>query len=175
MYFINFLQITDYLKYGIQPKTTLTSLLFPKYHINYVQSTEKNIYLRMHELNGGFLGTIFRANYRPIGAIDLEIQEDKKTVEIKWWMINNELHHKFSPGLYAPQLSDSDAHDVKQLLLSYAEDKAREYKCNKIKRDVHRSLNEYNYELKDNGFILTNERADDHYYWLKTYKFLKES
>ena len=170
-YFSNFKDIAYYL--GGQYQCNILTTLWPKYYVYYLpQSTETKKYLRIEELDGGIFGTSIGAKYRPIGSIDLIINENNQTAEIAWWMVNDKLHYNWTPNLYSPTLSESDAKVMNKLLLSYAKHMAKEFGCNKIKRDVHQSLNEYNHHLKYNGFILTDEKADDHSVWLKTYKYL---
>jgi hypothetical protein len=55
-------------------------------------------------------------------------------------------------------LSESDEIKMKKLLLSYVEYQAKKNGCNMIIRNVHSDTNEYN-DLKDNGYILTNEMS----------------
>ena len=170
-YFTNLLD----LKYGliIKPQFNINNILFPRYYTYFLpQTNEFQRCLRIDELHNGYFGTRFGAIYRPIGAIDLHIDPNNKNTEITWWMVNDDLHHKFTPNLYAPTLSYNDANIVRQNLLSYAEYIAKKYGCNKIQRDVNYRLTEYNHSLKKNGFKLTNEKADDNPYWLKTYKYL---
>lgn len=171
-YFSTLKEVANYLK-G-HSECNVKASLFPKYYVHYLPgSTDINQLVRIEEVENGLFGTVFGAKYRPIGSIDLKIKKEEQMAVIDWWMINDDLLAKQTGGrCYAPPLSKPDADEVRQLLLSYAENQAKENECNKIKRDVHRSLNEYNYELKDNGFVLTDEKADDHSFWLKTYKYL---
>ena len=174
-YFCNFRGIGNYLQNNTQFNINTCAFLWPKYYIHYLEgSTKTNIYLRIEELNGGIWGTIFGAKHRPIASIDIDIHEDKKTVEIVSLTVNDELQHKLIPNLHPPKLSESDASELIKILLEHAENKAKEYKCNKIKHYVHPNLNAYNYRLKSNNFILTTETADDNPFWLKTYKYVKE-
>lgn len=170
-YFTNLKEVAKYLKGNNEDN--IKSTLWPKYYLHYLpQSTDTKQLIRIEEINGGYFGTRFGAKYRPVGSIDLSIKTGEQTAEIDWWMINDELHDKWTPGLYAPILSKLESQEMRQLLLSYAENQAKKHECNKIKRDVHKSLNEYNHSLKENGFILTNDKADDNSYWLKTYKYI---
>jgi hypothetical protein len=170
-YFNNLQQVKNYL---IENKQSCLNLnIWSKYYIHFLpQSSEFERFLRIEELNGGYFGTRFGATYRPIGSIDLKINKNKKIIEILWWMVNDEQHHIWTPGLYAPPLSELDAYEMKQNLLLYAEHIAKKYNSNKIQRVVHPNLTEYNQYLKHNSYILTIKREDDNSFWLKTYKNL---
>ena len=171
-YFNSLKEVSNYLMNG-HVECSIKNNLFPKYHVFYLSgTTEERKLLRIEEYSDGFWGTTIGAKKRPIGSMDLTIKKDQQIAEIDWWMINDELQNKWTPDLYPPQLSLEEAKEMNKLLLSYAENEAKQFGCNKIKRDVHNSLNEYNFELKDNGFVLTGEKADDHNAWLKTYKYL---
>lgn len=174
-YIMTYFSNLSELKYGLILNTqfNINTILFPRYYSYFLpQSTEFYRCLRIEELHDGYFGTRFGAKYRPIGSIDLSIDPTNKITEINWWMVNDDFHHKFCPDLYAPILSYSDADIMRQNLLLYAEYNAKKYGCNKIQRDVNNKLTEYNHSLKNNGFILTKERAKDNPYWLKTYKYL---
>lgn len=173
-YFNSLKEVSNYLVNG-HVECSIGSNLFAKYHVFYLPgTTEQKKLLRIEEYSNGYFGTTFGAKKRPIGSIDLDIKKDSKTAEISWWLINDELHEKWTGkgNCYAPPLSQIDAKEMNKLLLSYVEAEAKDNDCNKIKRDVHQSLNEYNHHLKDNGFILTDEKADDHFAWIKTYKYM---
>jgi hypothetical protein len=171
-YFQSFKDINNYLKKT--PQININAIIWPKYYVHYLpQSTPKTIYLRIEELSDGLFGTRFGAKYRPIGSIDLEINEKTKIAKINWWMVNDDLHHTWTPGLYEPPLSDTDAKEMKDIIFDYVDYNAKKYNCYKIQRDVHFSLTEYNHSLKNYGFILTEKKADDNKFWLKTFKPLK--
>jgi hypothetical protein len=170
-YFQTFKDINNYLTKTQQ--MDISAIIWPKYYVHYLpQSSPKRIYLRIEELSGGLFGTRIGAKYRPIGSIDLEINEKSKSAIINWWMVNDDLHDKWTPGLYAPILSHTDAKKMRDIIFDYVDYNAKKYNCNKIERDVHNSLNEYNHSLKDYGFILTEKKADDNKFWLKTFKSL---
>jgi hypothetical protein len=168
-YFYTFQQIKSYLlKQSVPP-----SILFPKYKIFYLPcSTPTNRFLRIEELSDGLFGTSIGAKTRPIGSIDLEINKEKSFVEIQFWMINDQSLNKRTNKLYNPPLPDDQAQEIKEILIRFAESTAREHNIKMIKRDVHQSLREFNNDIKQFGFELNGEKADDHSAWLKTFKQL---
>ncbi len=168
-YFYTFQQIRNYLT----AQSPIPSGLFPKYKLFYLPtSTPTNRFLRIEELSDGLFGTCLMAKTRPIGSIDLEIDKEKSVVEIKWWMINDQSLNKRTNKLYDPPLSDEQAQEIKEMLIGFAESTAREHNIKMLKRDVHQSLREFNNDIKQFGFELNGEKADDHSAWLKTYKQL---
>jgi hypothetical protein len=167
-YFDTIDQVKKYLLNKINPPI----ILFPKYSVSYIESTDTHKYLIIEKLKNGLFGTLINAIKYPIGSIDLEINKQKSLVEINWWMVNNEAFNKLHKGLYSPPLSSQESKQMKELLIKYAEIEALINNIKLIKRDIHNSLNEYNNDLKDFGFILTDEKADDNYYWIKIYKEL---
>jgi len=74
--------------------------------------------------------------------------------------------------LYDPPLPDDQAQEIKEILIGFAESTAREHNINMLKRDVHRSLIEFNADIKQFGFELNGEKADDNSAWLKSFKQL---
>ena len=41
---------------------------------------------------------------------------------------------------------------------------------NKITIDIHSNLNRYNYELKNEGFVITNKRCYSNPFWIEAEK-----
>ena len=159
----------------------IKSFIQPKYYVHYLCRTDDTYKcLRIEEISNGLFGTRLFAKTRPIGGIDLLLENNTNSnsnlesyIDIKWLFINNDwFQSKVNNNLYAPALNDSDSLMVQNILLSYAVDFAKENNCKIIKRYVHQSLNEYNNELKDNGYILTDIKAHDNPYWIETYKII---
>ena len=166
IYFTNFTYLSNYLNGQIECDPLV--FFISKYKIYYLPVSDSNIYrLRIEEADWGIF-----PKYRPIGSIDLIVNKEKKQTEIKWWMVNDKWLSIISDNMYGPPLDYIKSHKIFKLLFTYAERIAKENNCEKIKRDVHYSLKEYNLYLKNFEFKLTNEKADDHFDWLKTYKTL---
>lgn len=169
-YFSTFQQIRKYLTKSIN--VTDEYSLFSKYKVFYLPaSTPNHVRLRIEELSEGILGTSFMAKSRPIGSIDLEVDKQKSIVDITFWMINKRLNQSTNK-LYDPPLPDDQAQAVKEILIEFAESIARENNINLLKRDVHQSLKEFNSDIKQFGFELNGEKADNNPYWLKSFKQL---
>jgi hypothetical protein len=183
-YFNNLDEIENFLKETTWKKKYT---FFPRYHV-YLYEPDKVLGIKglgIDKLYNGFFGTCLGSKQETIGDIIFVIKKEIKTVEIIDWDFN----HKFMLSYYNyirskypnigllelynrnVMLSKSAEVKVKKLLLLYVENQAKKNGCNIIIRNVHSDTDEYN-DLKDNGYILTNDTTKKKY--LKTYKHIEE-
>ena len=57
-------------------------------------------------------------------------------------------------------------------MIKYIENVAKSNNINKITIDIHSNLERYNCELKDEGFIVTNNRCYDNPFWFIAEKII---
>lgn len=144
----------------------LYSMVNPRYKVFYLPAKDNpnSRFLRIEGKNGLF------DSYKPVGSIDLVLDKSNNQVVIDWWMVNDTwLAERTNKGFGQP-LTDQESTQMSKLLFDYAENFAKSNHCDRIKRDVHQSLREYNGYLKDRNFLLTGEKAHDHSSWLQTFK-----
>jgi hypothetical protein len=149
----------------------------PRYKLFFLSDLKlKNNSLRIEEFNNNSLRIeefnnkhIFDCTSRPVGGIDLIVKKD--IVLIDYFFMNDVYFYK-ELKMYGKPMSDSDASDMRKLLLSYAKNIAVVNDIKIIQRDVHYNLENYNSDFINNNFVLSNERADDNPFWIKTYKYL---
>ena len=75
---------------------------------------------------------------------------------------------------YYDNLSDNEVSILKKTLFNYIEDFAISKNKTKIIIDIHQNMKRFNYELKDEGFINSNNRCIDNYYWYEAVKEIKK-
>jgi hypothetical protein len=72
--------------------------------------------------------------------------------------------------MYGDCLNDNDAQLLKDCIFSYVSQQAKLNNKKKIRCDVHNNLKNYNADVKQFGYEITDERAEDNPFWLKTFK-----
>jgi hypothetical protein len=139
-----------------------------------ISNNENNISLRIEKYNqDGLLGTNIYATSLPVGSIDIQINNDEKIVNVEWYLIKNKLFCETHNNMYGVPIDDDEENLIKKILFGVAENIAITNDCKKIRLDTHRSLKFYNHDgLKELGFNLTAQRANDNPFWIITEKLL---
>jgi hypothetical protein len=101
---------------------------------------------------------------------NLDLIENDDNIKIEYLSINNDYHSKNKNNL----LSDYEFLSLKRSIFNYIEDFAISKNKTKIIIDIHQNMKRFNYELKDEGFINSNNRCIDNYYWFEAVKKIKK-
>jgi hypothetical protein len=102
--------------------------------------------------------------------LSLDLIENDDNIKIEYLSINNDYHSKNKNNL----LSDYEFLSLKRSIFNYIEDFAISKNKTKIIIDIHQNMKRFNYELKDEGFINSNNRCIDNYYWFEAVKKIKK-
>jgi hypothetical protein len=113
-----------------------------------------------------------------IFSLDLNIKDD--FIKIKHLSINNDYYDKTSYYNYdrynnisMNRLTDEETLQIKKFVFNYIVAYANEKNINKIIIDIHRNLERYNCELKDEGFIpIYNKKCNSNTYWIYAEKII---
>lgn len=151
--------------------------LFAHYYVKWLSDESVSInkicddynYIRIEKIVDGICETNVKGYNKPIASMDLKYFKSTNTVEIHYWMVNH--NDPILEKIFGEPLEDHEANQIFKLLFDYAEKFAKEHNCTKIRRDVHQNLIEYNI-IKNIGFTLTNQRAEDNGFWVITYKHI---
>ena len=101
---------------------------------------------------------------------NLDLIENDDNIKIEYLSINNDYHSKNKNNL----LSDYEFLSLKRSIFNYIEDFAISKNKTKIIIDIHTNMKRFNYELKDEGFVNSNNRCIDNYYWFEAVKKIKK-
>lgn len=136
---------------------------FPNYYVEFIKNknNDNNKYLRIYQTEGWGCWS----KKKLIGAIDLKLKKEIETTDIPYWYCNDK-NTKYGGS----PTDDITANNTKKILFDYAEHIAKINNCNILQRDVHKSLREYNDDIKKLGFKLNGKKADDHPAWLQSFK-----
>ena len=164
---------TNYVKLCSLPNKFFNDI-YSKYIVKDISNNSNNIFLRIEEYNqDGMLGTNIYANSLPVGSINVKIDNKNKIVNIEWYLIRNKLFCETHDYMYGEPIDDNEEKLIKKILFETVDNVAISNDCKKIQLDTHQSLKFYNNDgLKELGFNLTSQRADDNPYWIKTEKLL---
>lgn len=148
--------------------------IYCKYNVKDISKYSNNIFLRIEEFNqDGLMGTNICATSSLVGAIDIQIKNNEKNAYIEWYFVRNKLFCETYNNMYSNPIDNNEEKLIKKILFETAENIAITNDCKKIRLDTHQSLKFYNNnELKEMGFNLTSQRADDNSYWIITEKLL---
>jgi len=178
-YFSSFTNLKIYLSTGNMQYTT--SSFFAKYcmcniesdndgnrryHTNYSSDTYK---LRVNKYeHDGFLGTTLSGTKNYVGGIDVTIHND--IADITYHAVNDAQYAKDYSGIYGNPINENDASVFNHAIFNYTEKIAKERNVHKLQCDVHENLKYYDSYISPNGFNISNDRADDNTFWIKTFK-----
>jgi hypothetical protein len=124
----------------------------------------------IHFLNVNIYTTIYDTyNY----IFNLDLIENNDNIKIKDLSINND-YYSNKNYIYNKLLSDNEFLSLKKSIFNYIEDFAISKNKSKIIIDIHTNMKRFNYELKDEGFIITNIFCNDNYYWCEAVKEIKK-
>lgn len=102
------------------------------------------------------------------------INNKNDNIKIEYLSINNDFYDKKqnTEGYFPIKilLNDEEMILVKKSILKYIENVARTEKISRIIIDIHNNLFRYNEELKNEGFINTQNRCEDNPFWFKAEK-----
>jgi hypothetical protein len=129
---------------------------------------------KIHSFNSWF-GTFIYGFYVNIKdtykyIFNLDLIENDDNIKIEYLSINNDYHSKNKNNL----LSDYEFLSLKRSIFNYIEDFAISKNKTKIIIDIHTNMKRFNYELKDEGFVNSNNRCIDNYYWFEAVKKIKK-
>jgi len=99
-----------------------------------------------------------------IFTIDYNINND--ILKIKHLSINNDYYEKNNIIKNNNLLTNEETLKIKRYIFNYLST----MNINKITIDIHSNLNRYNYELKDEGFVITNKRCYSNPFWIEAEK-----
>jgi hypothetical protein len=113
-----------------------------------------------------------------LGCLDYEIKNNN--IKIEYLSISDHFDNTLSDSDNFDNtlsdkkniLNDDDAYELKNSLIKYVENIAKNNNLNKIIIDVHRNLRYYNKYYKDCGFIITDRICDDNPYWIEAEKII---
>lgn len=128
----------------------------------------KNLRIEKFQNNGIFGTTLFGTS-TPIGSIDVEINKTN-TSNINFYLVNDLRFANDRNSMYGDPMNNTDSEIIKQIIFEYVVDFSKINGKTIIRCDVHYNLKNYNADIKQFGFELTDERAKDNPYWFKTFK-----
>lgn len=171
---MNFTNLSNLSKYLLNKTVEQTSFFHhSKYFVHWIENSSTQANLRIGKYEPGLFGTTLFANAKPVGGIDLIVNKKSNTVEILWWMVNDNNFVKLMESpMYGEPIDNSEADEIKSILFAYAEKYTKENSCKILKRDVHYNLREFNTDINKFGFVLTGKKADDNPAWLVTTKLV---
>jgi hypothetical protein len=108
-------------------------------------------------------------NYNYIFSLDLIENDDN--IKIEHLSINNDYYYSKNNNKF---LTDNEVLILKKSIFNYIEDFAISKNKTKIIIDIHQNMKRFTYELKDEGFINSNNRCIDNYYWYEAVKEIKK-
>ena len=120
------------------------------------------------------------SNNNEIFKLDFNINKNDVNnpfIKIDYLGINNDYYDKkyksSYPNLYDENnITDEETKLIKKSLIKYIENLALKENINKIIIDIHSNLERYNYELKEEGFIPTNNESYLNPFWIEAEKIL---
>jgi hypothetical protein len=98
-------------------------------------------------------------------------------IYIDYLGINNDYYDKKYNSVYPTDnliLTNEETKLIKKSLINYLELVAIKENINKIIIDVHSNLDRFNYELKEEGFIVTNKQCFLNPYWIRLEKIINK-
>lgn len=99
----------------------------------------------------------------------LDLIENDKNIKIDYLEINNDYYdkeHNFNKKI----LSDNEVLILKKAIFDYIENFAISKNKNKIIIDIHNNMKRYDKELKEEGFVNTNNKCIDNPFWYEAVK-----
>jgi hypothetical protein len=120
-------------------------------------------------------------NYNFIFSLDLIENDDN--IKIEHISINNDYYNNiyeyynnhYNYNHYHNQLlTDNEVLILKKSIFNFIEDFAISKNKTKIIIDIHQNMKRFNHELKDEGFVNSNNRCIDNYYWFEAVKEIKK-
>jgi len=98
-------------------------------------------------------------------------------IYIDYLGINNDYYDKKYYSVYPTDniiLTNDETKLIKRSLINYLEIVAIKENINKLIIDVHSNLDRYNYELKEEGFIVTYNQCMLNPYWIRLEKIINK-